>query len=333
MAQAESTNLVGRDLDLVLLALATHTPLLGVGALDLDHRAPMLTPPPGLVADLRERPLPVLVHLVPDGNPVGSPNHDLGTELGYGPSVSTLNIEPVPCLSDNYAYLITNDQDQVWIVDPSEAEPVQRHLSERNLQLQGILATHHHPDHVDGIKQLQLDNQVSGSNPCWVAGHASDKGRIPCQSHFIDAPLETFVTTEITVAGRPVQAMHIPGHTTGAIAWKIDDDVFTGDTLFSAGCGRLFEGTAEQMYASLQSIVRLDANTRLWFGHEYTASNLRFASSEEPKNTQIAELLKQNRKCTTPTTVAQERAINPFVRAKDGQDLAEIRHRKDKFKG
>src|SRR5256885_8880442 len=227
-----------------------------------------------------------------------------------------LLIEPIACLRDNYAYLIHDDgAEDAFVVDPSEAEPVAAALAERHLRLRGILATHHHPDHVGGIAAL-------ADGGAWVAGHAEDRGRIPRQTIFLDAPRDSFVPAGVTVAGRALYGMHIPGHTRAAIAWGVPAeegdtpaDVFTGDTLFAAGCGRLFEGTPAQMWASLRSLTALPPTTRLWFGHEYTAGNLRFAATVEPASAAVADRMANLPPRTTPTTVALELATNPFVRA------------------
>ncbi|MCL4171272.1 UNVERIFIED_CONTAM: hypothetical protein GTU68_052899 [Idotea baltica] len=248
--------------------------------------------------------------------------------------MSSLRIEAIPCLRDNYAYLLSDPAGDAWVVDPSEFAPVDAALAQRGLTLRGILATHHHHDHVGGIAA--------------VAGHSSDRGRIPCQSVFVAAPSERFVPTEIAIGGRSMLAMWIPGHTLGAIAWYLppgpgmpDGDVFTGDTLFAAGCGRLFEGSAAQMHMSLRGLTSLPSTTRLWFGHEYTAANLRFAASVDPENAaildrqrRIAELSSATTTIrTTPTTVAEEQATNPFVRAANAEVLATIRAAKDSFAG
>jgi hydroxyacylglutathione hydrolase len=246
-----------------------------------------------------------------------------------------LTIEPVPCLRDNYAYLLRDTtSNDAWLVDPSEAGPPAEALARTGGVLRGILATHHHHDHVGGIAEL-----VERFPGAWVAGHASDRGRIPSQTMFVEAPSDRWIDSGIGLAGRRVLALHIPGHTLGAIAWRLaphegePDDVFTGDTLFSAGCGRLFEGTPAQMHASLQHLTALPEATRLWFGHEYTAANLRFAAVVEPDNQEVARRAAALPARTTPTTVAIERATNPFVRARSVDELAACRKAKDEFRG
>ena len=253
-------------------------------------------------------------------------------------------IEPIPCLADNYAYVVWADADAAGggclVVDPSEAAPVAAVIAARGLVLEGIVATHHHLDHVGGIADLLAG--AAGKRDVWVAGHALDRGRIPRQTMFADAPAGRFVPTGLTLGDRALVAMHIPGHTRAAIAWGLvsssagaPTDVFTGDTLFGAGCGRLFEGTPAEMFGSLQALVALPPETRLWFGHEYTAANLRFAAVAEPDNAAVRE--RQARAgaaggVTTPTTVALERDTNPFVRAGTIEELGRRRAAKDTFR-
>ena len=250
--------------------------------------------------------------------------------------MGTLVIEAIPCLKDNYAYLVRDSEGaDAYLVDPSEAGPTAAALAARKLTLRGIFATHHHHDHVGGISELaeRFRDVIR-----FVAGHASDRGRIPDQTSFVEAPADRFVATDLRAAGQAVVARHIPGHTRGAIAWGLapagdqpPSDVFTGDPLFAAGCGRLFEGTPADMFRSLGALASLPETTRLWFGHEYTASNLRFAATVEPDNAAVAERRSGLPACTTPTTVAFERATNPFVRARSIEELAARRTAKDNF--
>lgn len=230
-----------------------------------------------------------------------------------------MRVIPVPCLSDNYAYLIVGqaqDASSAAVVDPSEAEPVLAAAEREGLSLRAILCTHHHFDHVGGNQELL---ERTGELP--VYGHVSDRGRIPGQTHGLEHE------QAFTLLGRSFRALHIPGHTTGALAYVVDGAVFTGDTLFAAGCGRLFEGTPAMMYESLNvRLAALTDDTLVYFGHEYTANNLRFAAHVEPTNAAIAA--KQRRVSelraggapTTPSTLRDERATNPFLRC----DSAEI---------
>jgi hydroxyacylglutathione hydrolase len=251
--------------------------------------------------------------------------------------MTDLVVAPIRCLRDNYAYLISaRSTGEAWLVDPSEAEPPLTALAElAGVQLRGILATHHHVDHVGGIEAIT--RQKPGNHSVWVAGHARDRGRIPLQTVFVEAPQGRFTPTGIELAGIELAAMHVPGHTRGAIAWCIPASssepaaVFTGDTLFAAGCGRLFEGTPAEMHASLLAITALSDETLLYFGHEYTARNLEFAATTEPENEAIAARSLTLEPSTTPTTVAQEHATNPFVRASSVEEFARRRRAKDAF--
>ncbi len=256
-------------------------------------------------------------------------------------------IVPTPCLQDNYAYVIATDRGHAWVVDPSEVGPPASVLEDRGLILRGVLATHHHWDHTHGI--VELVRQFGGpSSEIIVAAHASDAHRIAGLTHAVEAPTDRYVPSGLKLTPTrdlELQARHIPGHTTGAIAWMIPADptgasvrptadVFTGDTLFAAGCGRLFEGTPAQMHASLRALtIDLPDDTRLWFGHEYTAANLRFAAVAEPDNDDITVRQAELAETTTPTTVALEKATNPFVRAGSVEEMAARRRAKDGFGG
>ncbi|MBC8259806.1 MAG: hydroxyacylglutathione hydrolase [SAR324 cluster bacterium] len=257
-----------------------------------------------------------------------------------------MEIITIPCLQDNFAYLlICNKTKQAAVVDPSEAAPVKTTVEEHGVELTTILNTHHHWDHVDGNKELsEYFPNLS------IYGHDSDRGRIPGQTEFLKSG------DEVCFGEQTGSFLHNPGHTSGAITYVFGKFAFTGDTMFAAGCGRLFEGTAAQMHDSLNlQIGSLADETELYFGHEYTEANLRFALSVEAGNTEIEKKLTTVRalraegRFSTPTTLAEERKTNPFLRCtsteihstlqtKDPkQDLAEkmvfktLRELKDKF--
>ncbi len=243
-------------------------------------------------------------------------------------------VEPVPCLGDNYAYLlIDGEAGEAWVVDPSELTPLAAALERHpGVRLAGVLATHHHPDHVGAATSLL--RRVAAHLP--VAGHEVDRGRIPGQTVYLAPPAGRLMESGLSLGGTPLLVMSVPGHTRGGLAWCLPSPagepahVFTGDTLFAAGCGRLFEGTPEEMFDSLLALMELPDPTHLWFGHEYTESNLLFARTVEPDNEAIAARLDALPDTTTPTTVAEEKATNPFVRAKDVEEFAERRAAKDR---
>jgi hydroxyacylglutathione hydrolase len=220
----------------------------------------------------------------------------------------------VPCLRDNYAYVLYPAGGKAAvIVDPSEAAPVLAVLDRLGLSPVAILATHHHADHVGGNLELRTRHPKLR-----IFGFAGDRERIPGLS---DA-LHDGQTFEIGSAS--FTALHIPGHTRGALAYVTDGVVFTGDTLFGAGCGRLFEGTPAQMYRSLnETLAALPEETRVFCGHEYTVNNLRFAQQLEPGNADVAErlrrasALREQGEATLPSTLGEERRTNPFLRCSE----------------
>lgn len=254
--------------------------------------------------------------------------------------MSPLAVELVPCLKDNYAYLIRDaDSGLCAAVDPSEPEPVRRALAAHGWQLTHILNTHHHFDHTGGNIALK---QEFGAT---VVGPAKDRDRIP--------GIDIGVSEDASWpwGEHHVQILEIPAHTRGHIAFVFGDIAFTGDTLFAMGCGRLFEGTPAMMWESLAKLMRLKDETRIYCGHEYTLSNGRFALSVEPGNadlrTRMAEVERTRAAGapTIPSTMALEKRTNPFLRsgsaeirktlgleaAADVDVFAELRRRKDVF--
>ncbi|MBC5766587.1 hydroxyacylglutathione hydrolase [Ramlibacter albus] len=222
-----------------------------------------------------------------------------------------MNLIPLPAFQDNYLWLL-HDGQRALVVDPGDARPVAQYLREHGLQLAAILVTHHHPDHIGGVDELR---NATGA-PVW--GPAREK---------IPEPLTRLAEgDEIEVLGLRFRIIDVPGHTAGHIAYYCDDMdgkplLFCGDTLFSGGCGRLFEGTPAQMHGSLGKLAALPGNTRVCCTHEYTLSNLNFALAVEPGN---EELVQYRRRCeelraqgqpTLPSSIAQERRINPFLRS------------------
>eukprot|EP00466_Bigelowiella_natans_P018855 jgi/Bigna1/58347/fgenesh1_pm.78_\ len=226
-----------------------------------------------------------------------------------------MEVSLIPCLSDNYAYLLHNSATgTIAIVDPSEAAPVRAELQMKNLgRIDYILNTHHHFDHIGG--NIELKEEFGAK----IIGPAADKERIPG----ID---EAYADGErFDMGGEEVVVLHTPGHTSGHCAFYLPRSaaVFTGDTLFSLGCGRLFEGTAAQMHESLNKISALPKETLVYCGHEYTQSNAKFAlavDSEngdlQKRNEEISQLRRKNTP-TIPTTIGLETATNPFLRIKD----------------
>lgn len=217
----------------------------------------------------------------------------------------SVSVLPVPCLRDNYAYLVwcTETRDAA-VVDPGEAAPVLAAAQAHGVNLRAVWATHHHHDHVGGIAGV-----LAACGPLEVVSHGTDAARIAAVTRMVADG------DEIRLGNTTWTIVHNPGHTLGAISFYQPSAsvLFTGDTLFAGGCGRLFEGSAEMMHASLACLASLGAE-HIYVGHEYTASNLRFAAQLEPANAAIRERLAALPAITTPTSTLLERATNPFLR-------------------
>lgn len=216
-----------------------------------------------------------------------------------------MRVVAVPNLKDNYAYLVIDEATgSAAVVDPGDAAPIEAAAQREGVALAAIWATHHHHDHVGGVKAL-----LAAHPTLEVLAGERDAAKIPGVTRPL-ADGEGF-----TFGGLQGRVLHNPAHTLGAITFLVDGAAFTGDTLFGAGCGRLFEGDAAMMYASLAKLAALPGDTRVYFGHEYTASNLRFAAAVEPANPAVARRAAELTPPSTPSTIALELATNPFLRA------------------
>jgi hydroxyacylglutathione hydrolase len=237
-----------------------------------------------------------------------------------------LEIVPVPAFADNYLWLVHDGASgETAVVDPGDAQPVLAEAERRGWSITQVWNTHWHPDHTGG------NAAVKAATNARVSGPAS--GAIPAR----DVALSQ--GDEVRLGDHVGRVIEVPGHTLDHIALIFDQErvAFVGDTLFAMGCGRLFEGTPEQMHMSLQCLAALPAETLVYCAHEYTLANARFAAHAEPGNAAIADRLAEVQalraagQITLPSSIAQERATNPFVRASNWQELAALRSAKDSF--
>jgi len=220
-----------------------------------------------------------------------------------------MKVEAIRILKDNYVWTLIDDATQnAIIIDPGDAQPVMDYLQQHHLSLSAILVTHHHWDHTNGIASIVREFNVP------VYGSANEN------MHELTHPLTEKTLLQIREFPFDIKILEIPGHTAGHIAYYLPGKLFCGDTLFAAGCGRLFEGTAAEMSASLQKILSLPDETEIYCAHEYTLDNLRFAQLVEPDNQAIVErtqhvaALRNQHLPSLPSTLQEEKATNPFLR-------------------
>ena len=241
-----------------------------------------------------------------------------------------IEIVRIPALSDNYIWLLHDPQNgETAVVDPAEADPVERALAERGWRLTAIWNTHWHPDHTGGNAALKAAHGATVTAP------AAEAAKIPTADRLVAEG------DEVRLGGHVAHVMDVPAHTAGHIAYHLADDgvVFVGDTLFAMGCGRLFEGTPGQMFANMRKLEALPGGTAVYCAHEYTQSNGRYALAAEPDNVAIADRMAEvdaaraAGRATVPTSIALERATNPFMRARSVEELAARRAAKDAFRG
>ena len=243
-----------------------------------------------------------------------------------------LQVSLIPVLNDNYVFVLHGPAPgPAVVVDPAVAGPVIHWLEQRGLDLTAVLQTHHHHDHIGGTPGL-----LQRWPRARVIASAADRERIPFQTDGVGAG------DRLELLGHSLQVLAVPGHTAHHLAFHLPGEpgeLFCGDTLFAAGCGRLFEGTPEQMHGSLRQLANLPPTTRVWCAHEYTEGNLRWAAAQRPDDGAITARLEAVRAAraagvpTIPSTIALERATNLFVRATDPAALRQLRGSKDLWRG
>jgi len=239
-----------------------------------------------------------------------------------------MKIEIIPCLQDNYSYLIINEENNTaCVIDPGEAEPIIKYLENNKIKLKFILNTHHHYDHVGGNKKLKKKYGAS------VVGYKGDKERIP-EIDILVNDQEIWIHENFKA-----KIIHIPGHTLGHICFYFynQKSVFSGDTLFSLGCGRIFEGTYSQMFNSLKKLKELPHDTKIFCGHEYTMQNSKFCMANDENNQNLISKIKeikkklQNNLPTIPSTIKEELDCNIFLRSNNVETFSKLRDLKDNF--
>ena len=239
-----------------------------------------------------------------------------------------MKIQIIPCLHDNYSYLVIDEKNNIaCAIDPSEAKPIIKYLEKKNINLKYILNTHHHYDHVGGNQELKKKYNAL------VIGYREDKDRIP--------EIDTLVDDQEIWKQESFEAkiIHIPGHTLGHICFYFfnEEAAFTGDTLFSLGCGKIFEGSYEQMFNSLMKIKALPLKTKIYCGHEYTKQNAKFCITHDKNNENLKNKIKiidkklENNLPTIPSTIREELDCNIFLRSNKVETFSKLRDLKDNF--
>lgn len=236
-------------------------------------------------------------------------------------------VDAVPALSTNYIWMIRHPYEGVVIIDPGESEPVFEYLKRHKTRPVAILVTHHHPDHCGGVMDIVAQYDIP------VYGGAAEELTIDGITH----PVKDRQHVEVPELNLNFYVMAVPGHTLGHVAYYDTPWLFCGDTLFSGGCGRIFEGTANQLYHSLQSLATLAHHTKVFCGHEYTAANLSFAKQVEPHNTYIDDYQTQveawldKGEPSLPSTIGIERNVNPFLRCQDSGIIEAVQQHQPKL--
>lgn len=239
-----------------------------------------------------------------------------------------LEVACVPVLSDNYVWLLHDGKSgETVVIDPAVADPVLEAAAARGWRIGQIWNTHWHGDHIGG------NAGIKAATGCTVTGPAAEQAKIDTMDRAVGEG------DRVRIGDHEAEVWEVPAHTAGHIAYHLPDAgiIFVGDTLFAMGCGRLFEGTADQMFTNMQRLSGLNGDTKAYCAHEYTLSNGRFARAMEPDNADIArrmeqvQALRDKGAATVPTTIALERATNPFMRATDAAELARLRAAKDSF--
>jgi len=239
-----------------------------------------------------------------------------------------MKIQIIPCLHDNYSYLVIDEKNNIaCAIDPSEAKPIIKYLEKKNINLKYILNTHHHFDHVGGNQELKKKYNAR------VIGYRGDKDRIP--------EIDTLVDDQEIWKQESFEAkiIHIPGHTLGHVCFYFfnEEAAFTGDTLFSLGCGKIFEGSYEQMFNSLMKIKALPLKTKIYCGHEYTKQNAKFCITHDKNNENLKNKIKiidkklENNLPTIPSTIREELDCNIFLRSNKVETFSKLRDLKDNF--